>query len=64
MSLACIVDVPLLLQAAELVLAHAASSLQWIGYLSSTSVYGDWGGSWVDERSEYNPCPNPVVHDA
>ncbi|KAL3137598.1 hypothetical protein ABBQ38_004879 [Trebouxia sp. C0009 RCD-2024] len=37
--------------AAELVLAHAASSLQWIGYLSSTSVYGDWGGRWVDERS-------------
>ena len=40
------------LQAAELVLAHAASfpTLQWIGYLSSTGVYGDWGGSWVDER--------------
>lgn len=40
------------MQAAELVLAHAASSssLQWIGYLSSTGVYGGWGGSWVDER--------------
>ena len=49
----------LLLQAAELVLAHAAPSLQWVGYLSSTSVYGDWGGNWVDERSEYMcvlPC--------
>ena len=46
-------EVTVLLQAAELVLATAASSahLQWIGYLSSTSVYGDWGGSWVDERS-------------
>ena len=28
-----------------------ASQLRWIGYLSSTSVYGDWGGAWVDERS-------------
>lgn len=21
-----------------------------LGYLSSTGVYGDWGGDWVDER--------------
>jgi nucleoside-diphosphate-sugar epimerase len=27
--------------------------LQWIGYLSSTGVYGDKGGAWVDETS---PC--------
>ena len=27
-----------------------ARQLRWIGYLSSTSVYGDWGGAWVDER--------------
>ena len=50
----------LLLQAAELVLAHAASSVQWVGYLSSTSVYGDWGGNWVDERSEHIFCVLPV----
>ena len=24
--------------------------LIWVGYLSSTGVYGDWGGEWVDER--------------
>ncbi|XP_030950593.1 uncharacterized protein LOC115974389 [Quercus lobata] len=24
-------------------------NLQWLGYLSSTSVYGDCGGAWVDE---------------
>lgn len=55
----------LLLQAAELVLAHAASSLQWIGYLSSTSVYGDWGGRWVDERSGCIPAqPLPSVSHA
>ena len=26
--------------------------LRWIGYLSSTGVYGDHGGRWVNERSE------------
>jgi nucleoside-diphosphate-sugar epimerase len=28
-----------------------ASHLQWIGYISSTGVYGDSGGEWVDETS-------------
>lgn len=23
----------------------------WLGYLSTTGVYGDWGGAWVDEDS-------------
>jgi len=27
----------------------AAPDLRWIGYLSSTVVYGDRGGNWVDE---------------
>ncbi|MCB9990379.1 MAG: SDR family oxidoreductase [Rhodospirillales bacterium] len=30
-------------------------NLQWVGYLSSTSVYGDHGGDWVDESSELIP---------
>jgi nucleoside-diphosphate-sugar epimerase len=29
--------------------ALAASGADWIGYLSSTGVYGDTGGAWVDE---------------
>ena len=29
----------------------AASSAEWIGYLSSTGVYGDTGGAWVDESA-------------
>jgi nucleoside-diphosphate-sugar epimerase len=29
----------------------AASGAQWIGYLSSTGVYGDTGGAWVDETA-------------
>ncbi|XP_040376132.1 uncharacterized protein LOC102719442 isoform X2 [Oryza brachyantha] len=30
-------------------------NLQWLCYLSSTSVYGDCGGSWVDEDHTVNP---------
>ncbi|BBK29456.1 nucleoside-diphosphate-sugar epimerase [Stella humosa] len=28
---------------------RALPGLQWVGYLSSTGVYGDRGGGWVDE---------------
>ncbi len=31
---------------------QASPALRWVGYLSSTSVYADRGGGWVDERSE------------
>ena len=30
-------------------LAARASALQWLGYLSTTGVYGDHGGAWIDE---------------
>lgn len=33
----------------------AASSLAWIGYLSTVGVYGDRQGGWVDETSETLP---------
>ncbi|MDF2496190.1 NAD(P)-dependent oxidoreductase [Sphingomonas sp.] len=35
------------------VLAHYGSLLdgKWLGYLSSTGVYGDAGGAWVDESA-------------
>ncbi len=29
--------------------------LEWIGYLSTTSVYGDRDGAWVDETTELRP---------
>ena len=32
-----------------------ARALRWIGYLSTTGVYGDAGGAWVDEDSAPNP---------
>ena len=31
------------------------SGLRWFGYLSTTGVYGDRGGDWVDERSDLQP---------
>jgi nucleoside-diphosphate-sugar epimerase len=34
----------------------AAPSLRWIGYLSSSVVYGDRGGDWVDEDTP--PAPS------
>jgi nucleoside-diphosphate-sugar epimerase len=33
----------------------AAPSLRWIGYFSTTGVYGDRGGGWVDEATK--PAP-------
>ena len=34
----------------------ALASLRWLGYLSSTAVYGDSGGAWVDEATP--PAPS------
>ncbi len=31
----------------------AASARGWVGYLSSTGVYGDAGGAWVDETAPF-----------
>ena len=33
----------------------AAPALRWIGYMSTTGVYGDRGGGWVDETTEPHP---------
>lgn len=35
--------------------ALAAGTLRWIGYISTTGVYGDRGGDWVDEATP--PAP-------
>ena len=34
---------------------HAADALQWVGYLSTTGVYGDHDGGWVDETTPLTP---------
>ncbi len=41
-------------------LAQARATLQaarpaWVGYLSTTAVYGDHGGAWVDEDTPVSP---------
>ncbi len=34
---------------------EAAPKLRWLGYLSTTGVYGDANGAWVDETTSPNP---------
>lgn len=36
-------------------ITQAAAKLRWIGYLSTTGVYGDRNGGWVDEASPLTP---------
>jgi nucleoside-diphosphate-sugar epimerase len=36
-------------------IARAAPDLRWFGYLSTTGVYGDHGGDWVDETTPLSP---------
>ena len=36
-------------------IAAAAPRLEWVGYLSTTAVYGDHGGGWVDEETPLAP---------
>jgi nucleoside-diphosphate-sugar epimerase len=36
-------------------LAALGGGLSWAGYLSTTGVYGDRGGGWVDEAAELRP---------
>lgn len=36
-------------------IAARAEQFQWVGYLSTTGVYGDRNGGWVDEDAELRP---------
>jgi len=36
-------------------LAARAENIEWVGYLSTTGVYGDRQGEWVDENSPLTP---------
>jgi nucleoside-diphosphate-sugar epimerase len=40
---------------ASAALERAAPGIQWVGYLSTTGVYGDRGGEWVEETSALAP---------
>jgi len=35
--------------------AEQLEALEWLGYLSSTNVYGDHGGNWVEESTPTSP---------
>lgn len=37
------------------IIAQKKSLVRWVGYLSSTNVYGNYGGSWIDETTPCNP---------
>ena len=39
----------------ELLAQAQRGGLDWVGYLSTTSVFGDWEGGWVDEKTEPRP---------
>lgn len=45
---------PVLLAAGDRI-AEAASHIEWAGYLSTTGVYGDREGGWVDEDTPLEP---------
>ena len=45
---------PMLAQYRDAVIS-AAPNLRWVGYLSTTGVYGDQGGGWVDEDTPLAP---------
>ncbi len=45
---------PVLTHARDAITAHA-KRLDWVGYLSTTGVYGDHGGGWVDETTPLTP---------
>lgn len=47
-------DVVLAAYRAEI--AARAAQYDWVGYLSTTGVYGDHGGAWVDETTALNPA--------
>ena len=36
-------------------LTRRATQVRWLGYLSTTAIYGDRGGEWVDESSALSP---------
>ncbi len=39
----------------DLVISYQMPDASWVGYLSTTGVYGNTDGGWVDENSPANP---------
>lgn len=49
-------DDPTLARHGEALGAAVAQGCKWIGYLSTTGVYGDHRGAWVDENTPVSPA--------
>ena len=43
-------------------MAQLAPNLEWVGYLSTTGVYGDHQGGWVDESTPLTPSTKRGHH--
>ncbi|WP_137701031.1 SDR family oxidoreductase [Marimonas lutisalis] len=43
-------------------IAQLAPNLEWVGYLSTTGVYGDHQGGWVDESTALTPATKRGHH--
>jgi len=43
------------LNAARAAFVAQMPALEWIGYLSTVGVYGNYDGAWVDETAERRP---------
>lgn len=43
-------------------IAKVADRLDWVGYLSTTGVYGDHQGAWVDEETTLTPTTERGKH--
>lgn len=46
----CECGVAQVLLACQALLIQVARTVSWVGYVSSTGVYGDHQGDWVDEE--------------
>jgi nucleoside-diphosphate-sugar epimerase len=42
----------------------ASPTLEWIGYLSTIGVYGDWNGDWIDEEAPLRPTSERSIRRA
>ena len=42
-------------------IADRAEQFEWVGYLSTTGVYGNHDGAWVDETTELHPTSRRAI---
>jgi nucleoside-diphosphate-sugar epimerase len=45
-------------------LIASSPALDWIGYLSTIGVYGDWNGDWIDEEAPLRPTSDRSIRRA